>query len=244
MTYGLNIFNKDGYYAITDASSNFHYMGSYNASQTQNGQTANNQYCSFAFYNNVLSPNKPIIFCEPVGTSRFTVIAIQPNGSNWQVVVEYTTSAPKIHAFAQLSTTTPSSSYGLIVRRANNTIAFDSSAKPLSFHTITTFSGSDAPLRVDAQSLENNDSFVTLVNLPARAAFLFYQNGMADYCFDVTNTTYRQYHATTFRNGNEFHKIWKRSTNYGSQQAVEKYYFNDTFSPKPLLVIDAARYDF
>lgn len=253
MTYGTVVVNNAGSLAITDSSTNYHYMGSYNAYTTFAGTDgfARNGLLRFAYYS-VSAQNKPIIFAEPSGTNNFALYAVTNTGANaYRVLFVYQGTPPRIHAFSTLNTSSPAENYGFAIYRADGTLAFDSSRQPLAVHAITTFAGSASPLSVPGLSNASpnlNNAGINLGAIPARAAFFYQQYGATFRVYENGtrsdgNHYFSPYAALTYRNGNTFNRIWTRASVAGFIASTATPWNYDDTTAHPLFVIDAARYD-
>jgi len=245
MSFGLTAVNNNNELAITDSSTNYHYMGSYNASSTFGGGGVVNNYLTFAYYT-VSAPNRPIVFMEPSGGNRFALQAVTDiGGGSWRVLIIYTGSPPRIHVFSTLTYTTTGQQYGMAVYRANGTLAFDTTRNPLALNKVTTyttpgplfsFSGKPPPTTL-------NTGGANIGALPTRAAFFHYQTGVNANVIGTSYQLYFYYCALDYRSGDTFNTAWQRSTSATqAMSTANRYQFWDT-AASPLFVIDAAKYD-
>lgn len=253
MSYGISIVNNSGNLAFTENSTNYHYMGSYNASSTFAGNDgyAKNGLLRFAYYS-VTAQNKPIIFAEPSGTNYFALYAVTNTGTNaWRVLFMYQGTPPRIHAFSTLSTSTPLESFAFVIYRSNGTLAFDSSRYPLALNKVTTFAGSASPLSVPgiSNAYPNlNNASINLGTIPTRTAFFYQQYGATFRVYENGtrsdgNHYFAPYAAMTYRSGNTFNRIWTRASVAGFIAATATPWNYDDTTSHPLFLLDAARYD-
>lgn len=241
MSYGISVLNGNGNLAITDQTTNFHYMGSANAYSTASGtDTGSNDQMLFAYYT-ITAPNQPIIFAEPSGSNAFRIQSVISSGTNtWRIMFSYTGSPPRIHAFSTINYTTPAETYGLAVYRSDNTLAFDSTRNPLGLYggaSLTLVKNSMTT--VGSYSTLYYDSSTTITGTPTRAAYFCATVGHSD-GWRVSGTSYMFYNSYYYRSGDTIGLVWVKASQY--IHSVPQY-LNTDLNPHAIYVMDAARYD-